>query len=158
MTFQLILNLMIAVIWMFLSESYSFASFLVGFVIGAALLFLLNRFIPDTYYFREVKAILFLIFLFLKELILANLEVLKWVYKPKLNFQPGIIALPIDVKNNWEITLLANLITLTPGTLSVDISRDQRFIYIHAIDLPDVNQTIVGIKETFEKAIKEVTR
>lgn len=158
MTFQLILNLMIAVIWMFLSESYSFASFLVGFVIGAALLFLLNRFIPDTYYFREVKAILFLIFLFIKELILANLEVLKWVYKPKLNFQPGIIALPIDVKNNWEITLLANLITLTPGTLSVDISRDQRFIYIHAIDLPDVNQTIVGIKETFEKAIKEVTR
>jgi multicomponent Na+:H+ antiporter subunit E len=158
MTFQLILNLMIAVIWMFLSESYSFASFLVGFVIGAALLFLLNRFIPDTYYFREVKAILFLIFLFIKELILANLEVLKWVYKPKLNFQPGIIALPIDVKNNWEITLLANLITLTPGTLSVDISRDQRFIYIHAIDLPDVNQTIVGIKETCEKAIKEVTR
>ncbi|WNB93443.1 Na+/H+ antiporter subunit E [Bacillus sp. NEB1478] len=158
MTFQLMLNLLIGVIWMFLSESYSFASFLVGFVIGAALLFLLNRFIPDSYYFKYVKAILFLIFLFLKELILANLEVLKWVYKPKLDFQPGIIALPIDVKKNWEITLLANLITLTPGTLSVDVSRDQRFIYIHAIDLPDVNDTIVGIKNTFEKAIREVTR
>jgi multicomponent Na+:H+ antiporter subunit E len=158
MTFQLILNLLIGVIWMFLSESYSFASFLVGFVIGAALLFLLNRFIPDSYYFKHVKAIGYLIFLFLKELILANIEVLKWVYKPKLDFQPGIIALPIDVKKNWEITLLANLITLTPGTLSVDVSRDQRYIYIHAIDLPDVNQTIVGIKDTFEKAIREVTR
>ncbi|MFD1358282.1 Na+/H+ antiporter subunit E [Fictibacillus halophilus] len=158
MTFQLILNLLIGVIWMFLSESYSFASFLVGFVIGAALLFLLNRFIPDSYYFKHVKAIGYLIFLFIKELILANIEVLKWVYKPKLDFQPGIIALPIDVKKNWEITLLANLITLTPGTLSVDVSRDQRYIYIHAIDLPDVNQTIVGIKDTFEKAIREVTR
>ncbi|MCM3730792.1 Na+/H+ antiporter subunit E [Fictibacillus nanhaiensis] len=158
MTFQLILNLLIGVIWMFLSESYSFASFLVGFVIGAALLFLLNRFIPDSYYFKQVKAIGYLIFLFIKELIMANLEVLKWVYKPKLDFQPGIIALPIDVKKNWEITLLANLITLTPGTLSVDVSRDQRYIYIHAIDLPDVNQTIVGIKDTFEKAIREVTR
>ncbi|OOE13698.1 Na+/H+ antiporter subunit E [Fictibacillus arsenicus] len=158
MTFQLILNLLIGVIWMFLSESYSFASFLVGFVIGAALLFLLNRFIPDSYYFKHVKAIGYLIFLFLKELILANIEVLKWVYKPRLDFQPGIIALPIDVKKNWEITLLANLITLTPGTLSVDVSRDQRYIYIHAIDLPDVNQTIVGIKDTFEKAIREVTR
>jgi multicomponent Na+:H+ antiporter subunit E len=158
MTFQLILNLLIGVIWMFLSESYSFASFLVGFVIGAALLFLLNRFIPDSYYFKYVKAIGYLIFLFLKELILANIEVLKWVYKPELDFQPGIIALPIDVKKNWEITLLANLITLTPGTLSVDVSRDQRYIYIHAIDLPDVNQTIVGIKDTFEKAIREVTR
>jgi multicomponent Na+:H+ antiporter subunit E len=158
MTFQLILNLLIGVIWMFLSESYSFASFLVGFVIGAALLFLLNRFIPDSYYFKYVKAIGYLIFLFIKELILANIEVLKWVYKPELDFQPGIIALPIDVKKNWEITLLANLITLTPGTLSVDVSRDQRYIYIHAIDLPDVNQTIVGIKDTFEKAIREVTR
>jgi len=158
MTFQLILNLLIGVIWMFLSESYSFASFLVGFVIGAALLFLLNRFIPDSFYFKQVKAILYLIFLFIKELILANIEVLKWVYKPRLDFQPGIIALPIDVKKNWEITLLANLITLTPGTLSVDVSRDQRFIYIHAIDLPDVNKTIVGIKDSFEKAIREVTR
>jgi multicomponent Na+:H+ antiporter subunit E len=158
MTFQLILNLLIGVIWMFLSESYSFASFLVGFVIGALLLFLLNRFIPDSYYFKHVKAIGYLIFLFIKELMLANIEVLKWVYKPKLNFEPGIIALPIDVKKNWEITLLANLITLTPGTLSVDVSRDQRFIYIHAIDLPDVNETIVGIKDTFEKAIREVTR
>jgi multicomponent Na+:H+ antiporter subunit E len=152
------LNLLIGVIWMFLSESYTFSSFLIGFVIGAALLFLLNRFIPDSFYFKYVKAIFYLIFLFLKELTLANLEVLKWVYKPKLDFQPGIIALPIDVKNNWEITLLANLITLTPGTLSVDVSRDQRFIYIHAIDLPDVNDTIVGIKNTFEKAIREVTR
>lgn len=158
MTFQLILNLLIGVIWMFLSESYSFASFLVGFVIGAALLFLLNRFIPDSFYFKQVKSILYLIFLFIKELILANIEVLKWVYKPRLDFQPGIIALPIDVKKNWEITLLANLITLTPGTLSVDVSRDQRFIYIHAIDLPDVNKTIVGIKDSFEKAIREVTR
>jgi len=158
MTFQLILNLLIGVIWMFLSESYSLASFLVGFVIGALLLLLLNRFIPDSYYFKHVKAIGYLIFLFIKELIMANIEVLKWVYKPKLNFEPGIIALPIDVKKNWEITLLANLITLTPGTLSVDVSRDQRFIYIHAIDLPDVNETIVGIKDTFEKAIREVTR
>jgi multicomponent Na+:H+ antiporter subunit E len=158
MAFQLLVNLLIGVIWMFLSEHYSFASFLAGFLIGSGLLFLLNRFIPDSYYFKYVKAIVYLIFLFLKELILANLEVLKWVYKPKLDFQPGIIALPIDVKKNWEITLLANLITLTPGTLSVDVSRDQRFIYIHAIDLPDVNDTIVGIKNTFEKAIKEVTR
>ncbi|MED1863159.1 Na+/H+ antiporter subunit E [Fictibacillus nanhaiensis] len=158
MTFQLILNLLIGVIWMFLSESYSFASFIVGFVIGAALLYLLNRFIPDSYYFKHVRAILYLIFLFIKELLLANIEVLKWVYKPRLNFQPGILALPIDVKKNWEITLLANLITLTPGTLSVDVSRDQRYIYIHALDLPDVNETIVSIKESFEKAIREVTR
>ncbi|MFC0188095.1 Na+/H+ antiporter subunit E [Fictibacillus aquaticus] len=157
MTFQLIINIIIGIVWMFLSESYTFVSFLCGFAVGVFLLYLLNRFIPDSFYFRYVNAIMYLIYLFAKELILANIEVLKWVYKPKLDMQPGIIALPIDLKKNWEITLLANLITLTPGTLSVDISRDQRYIYIHAIDLPDVNDTIMGIKETFEKAIREVT-
>lgn len=75
-----------------------------------------------------------------------------------MDMQPGIIALPTDLRSNWEITLLANLITLTPGTLSVDVSADNNFIYIHAMDLPDVDETINQIKGTFEKAIKDVTR
>lgn len=158
MAFQLLINLTIGLIWMFLSESYTFISFLTGFIVGIFLLFLLNRFIPDTFYFHYVLAIWRLILLFIKELIIANIDVLKMVYKPKLDMQPGIIALPTDLRTNWEITLLANLITLTPGTLSVDVSSDNRFIYIHAMDLPDVDETIEQIKGTFEKAIKDVTR
>ncbi|WLD92159.1 Na+/H+ antiporter subunit E [Alkalihalobacillus sp. AL-G] len=158
MAFQLLINLAIGLIWMFLSETYTFVSFLIGFVIGIFLLLLLNRFIPDTFYFNYVVAIWRLILLFIKELFIANIDVLKMVYKPKLDMQPGIIALPTELRSNWEITLLANLITLTPGTLSVDVSSDNRFIYIHAMDLPDVDEVITQIKETFEKAIKDVTR
>jgi multicomponent Na+:H+ antiporter subunit E len=158
MAFQLLINLTIGLIWMFLSESYTFISFLTGFIVGIFLLFLLNRFIPDTFYFHYVLAIWRLILLFFKELIIANIDVLKMVYKPKMDMQPGIIALPTDLRTNWEITLLANLITLTPGTLSVDVSSDNRFIYIHAMDLSDVDETIEQIKGTFEKAIKDVTR
>ncbi|WP_349407908.1 Na+/H+ antiporter subunit E [Pseudalkalibacillus sp. SCS-8] len=158
MAFQLLINLAIALIWMFLTETYTFVTFLIGFLIGIFLLFLLNRFIPDTFYFRYVWSIWKLILLFLKELLIANIDVLKMVYKPKMDMQPGIIALPTDLRSNWEITLLANLITLTPGTLSVDVSADNNFIYIHAMDLPDVDETINQIKGTFEKAIKDVTR
>ncbi|SDM83537.1 multicomponent Na+:H+ antiporter subunit E [Fictibacillus solisalsi] len=158
MAFQLLINIFIGVIWMFLSENYLFGSYVSGFIVGIGLIYLLNRYIPDEFYLLKVWAIIKLIFLFIKELILANFDVLKWIYKPKMDFRPGIIALPTDLKTNWEINLLANLITLTPGTLSVDVSRDQRFIYIHAIDLPDTNETIHSIKETFEKAIMEVTR
>ncbi|WP_257346130.1 Na+/H+ antiporter subunit E [Pseudalkalibacillus decolorationis] len=158
MAFQLLINLAIGLIWMFLSESYTFVSFLVGFVIGIFLLLLLNRFIPDKFYFHYVIAIWRLILLFIKELLIANIDVLKMVYKPKMDMQPGIIAIPTELKSNWEITLLANLITLTPGTLSVDVSADNRFIYIHAMDVPDIDETINQIKDTFEKAIKDVTR
>jgi multicomponent Na+:H+ antiporter subunit E len=158
MPFQIVLNLIIAIIWMFLQESYTFNDFLLGYLLGIWMLFLLRRFIPGEFYLKRVIAIIYLIFLFLKELVLANIEVLKLVYQPKLSLEPGIFALPTELKSNWEITLLANLITLTPGTLSVAVSNDNRLIYIHAVDIPDVEDTITQIKETFEKAIMEVTR
>lgn len=158
MAFQLVVNIVIAIIWMFLTESYSFTSFFIGFLLGIGMLFLFNRFIPDSFYFKYVWAIVKLIVLFIKELILSNLSVLKLVYKPKLEIKPGIIALPTDLNRNWEITILANLITLTPGTLSIDVSPDNRYIYIHVMDMPDVDEAIMQIKNTFEKAIMEVTR
>lgn len=155
---QIILNIIIAILWMFLQETYDFIHFLIGYIIGIGLLFLLNRFIPDEFYFKRVWAMIKLLLLFNKELILANVDVVKMVYSPKMEMQPGIIAFPTELKTNWEITLLANLISLTPGTLSVEISHDNAFIYIHAMDLPDTDETIGQIKNTFEKTIMEVTR
>ncbi|MBR7553364.1 Na+/H+ antiporter subunit E [Allobacillus sp. GCM10007491] len=158
MAIQIIFNLLIACLWMFLTESYTFVTFLIGYIIGIALLFLLRRFIPDAFYFKRVLLLFKLILLFLKELIVSTWQIAKLVYKPKLNVQPGIFALPTDLRTNWEITLLANLISLTPGTLSVSISEDHTKIFIHAMDMPDIEKEIEGIKETFEKAIMEVTR
>ncbi|TLS39324.1 Na+/H+ antiporter subunit E [Pseudalkalibacillus caeni] len=158
MALQIIINLTIAVLWMFLFEAYNFSTFFIGYLFGIFLLLILERFIPDRFYLFRVWAIIKLIGLFLKELILANIDVVKWAYKPKLDMKPGIIAIPIDLKTNWEITILANLITLTPGTLSVSVSLDYNFIYIHAMDVPDIDETVTQIKDSFEKAIMEVTR
>ncbi|GAA0601917.1 Na+/H+ antiporter subunit E [Virgibacillus siamensis] len=158
MAFQILINLIIAVMWMFLSETFTAASFVTGYILGLGLLFLLNRFIPDTFYLKRVYKILMLIMLFIKELIISNIDIVKLVYNPKPEFEPGIFALPTELTSNWEITLLANLITLTPGTLSVAISEDNTHIYIHAMDIDDINDEISSIKDTFEKAIMEVTR
>ncbi|WP_101844362.1 Na+/H+ antiporter subunit E [Halobacillus sp. Marseille-P3879] len=158
MPFQILLNIIIAVMWMFLSEAYDFTTFFVGYILGILMLFVLQRFIPGTFYFKRVLSVVKLILLFVRELLLSNLEIVKLAYKPKLDIQPGIFALPIELKSNWEITLLANLISLTPGTLSIEVSEDYSKIYIHAMDIPDVEQSINDIKDTFEKAIMEVTR
>ncbi|MFC4388422.1 Na+/H+ antiporter subunit E [Gracilibacillus marinus] len=158
MPLQIILNLIIALMWMFLSESYNFPSFLTGFIIGAILLFLLRRFIPDAFYLYRVWKVIKLIILFSKELLLSNIEIVKWVYKPGRDYNPGIFALPTDLKSNWEITMLTSLISLTPGTLSVAISDNNDVLYIHAMDIGDKEEAIRAIKDTFEKAIKEVTR
>lgn len=154
---QLLLNLALAIVWMLLNNSWSVVTFAIGYVIGLFLLFLLRRFLPGRFYGKRIMAILVLIVIFLKELLLSNIEVIKQVAKPKLTITPGIVALPIHLHSPWEITILANLISLTPGTLTVDVSMDNSTLYIHAMDIPEAEEVIRDIKETFEKRIMEVS-
>jgi multicomponent Na+:H+ antiporter subunit E len=78
--------------------------------------------------------------------------------KPRLDLQPGIFAFPLTVTSDFEITLLANLITLTPGTLSVDVSEDRRFLYVHAVDCSNIEATKRDIANGFERKIMEAFR
>ncbi|WLV23635.1 Na+/H+ antiporter subunit E [Aciduricibacillus chroicocephali] len=160
MPFQIIIHLIIAFMWMLLNESYTGSSFIAGYLIGAVLLFLMRRFLPGSFYLRRLFMVLGLIILFIKELILSNIDIVKLVYKPRLKgkVEPGIFAYPTELKKEWEIALLANLITLTPGTLSVALSDDHSIIYIHAMHIDTEEEAIQSIKNTFEKAILEVTR
>ncbi|WP_068674399.1 Na+/H+ antiporter subunit E [Oceanobacillus sp. Castelsardo] len=158
MAFQIFINIIIAIMWMFLSESYTAPSFIAGYFFGILFIFLLRRFIPGEFYFKRVFKILKLTIIFIKELILSNIDMLKYVYSPKQIAEPGIFELPLDVKTNWEITLLTSLISLTPGTLSVALSDDNEKLFVHAMDIDDVHESIESIKGTFEKLILEVTR
>src|SRR5690625_6640183 len=83
MAFQIIVHLLISVMWMFLSETYTLNSFLIGFLIGALLLTILRRFIPGKLYLLRVYSIIKLIIIFLRELILSNIEIVKLVYQKR---------------------------------------------------------------------------
>ena len=97
--------------------------------------------------------VLFLVFLW--ELSLSAFRVARIVLKPTLEVRPGIIAYPLDVRTDREITALANLITLTPGTLSLDVSDDEKTLYVHAIMVEGENgaETIREIKGALEKHV-----
>src|SRR5690625_2350406 len=97
---------------MFLSETYTFSSFLFGYIIGAFLLFLLNRFFTGRFYLYPMYRIIILILIFTRELILSNISIVKLVYSRKPNFEPGIFEMPIEVTKNCEIILLPNLLTI----------------------------------------------
>jgi multicomponent Na+:H+ antiporter subunit E len=158
MAFQILLNFFLAFVWMFLKSSYTPASFFVGYFFGLLIIYAFRRFFDSRFYLVRVNAVVVLFLIFIKELFLANWSVLKLVLKPKLNIKPGIFALPTELKKDWEITVLANLITLTPGTLVVDVSFDNKTLYIHAMDIEDINEAVDSIKNSFEKAIMEVSR
>jgi len=158
MALQILLNFILAFVWMFLSNEWSMVQFTVGFLIGLGCLILLRRFWSNHFYLYRVWAVFKLFVLFNKELIVSSFVVLKQILQPKLSIQPGIFAYETELKSDWEITLLSCLICLTPGTLTLDVSMDNRTLYIHAMDIQDVEQLSGQIKDTFERAIMEVTR
>lgn len=158
MAFQVMLNFMLAFVWMFLSSNYTAAGFIVGFILGVILLLIMRRFFTTRLYLARVWAIIKLSLLFLKELIMANIQVLKVVLKPKLDMKPAFFAYPTVLTEDWEITLLSSLITLTPGTVVVHVSDDAKTLYIHAIDIGDVDEAVAAIRDSFEQAILEVSK
>lgn len=155
---QFLVNLLIALIWMFLQNSYLLTTFVFGFIIGLFILFVLRRFFEYDFYFRRVFAFVKLVGVFLIEMIKANVDMVKVVLQPRLKNKPGIIAVETELETEIEIATLAALITLTPGTVSMDFSADGRTIFVHSIDVDDKDEIIADIRNNFEKAIMEVTK
>lgn len=152
------MNVLFAVIWVAVSGSATFLNFLFGFVISAFAIGLIREQAHGVSYLSRIGRILSLTMLFFKELALSAWKVAVLVTRPKLDVKPGIFAFPLTVDRDFEITLLANLITLTPGTLSVDVSEDRKLLYVHAIDCSDVEGTKRDIAEGFERKIMEAFR
>lgn len=156
MAVQFIVNLLVAFIWLFVTDSYTLNNFVLGFLLGLILVYLLHRVIPGRFYLVRIYRIIVLILTFLNELIKANFDVLKIILKPKISNQPGFFVYETDLNTDWQIVLLSNLITLTPGTVVIGISDDRKKIYIHAIDFSTKEEEVESIKSSLEKVVRKV--
>ena len=144
--------------WVALTGSLTIPNALLGLVLSAlASSFAREQRRRSEIAIRPVRVIR-LAALFAYELALSGLRVARLVLTPRMQLQPGIFAYRLKVDRNFEITLLANLITLTPGTLSVDVSEDRKTLYVHAIDCADVEGTKRDIADGFERKIMEAFR
>ncbi len=153
-----LINVLLALAWAAVSGSFSPHNIVFGFVLGIAALSLIREQVGSVGYFGRARRVVSLALLFVYELILSAWRVTVLVLSPNMKLKPGIFAYPLKVDRDFEITLLANLITLTPGTLSVDVSEDRRFLYVHAIDCSDPAQTRREIADGFERKIMEAFR
>ncbi|CTQ67784.1 MULTISPECIES: Na+/H+ antiporter subunit E [Stappiaceae] len=158
MTSLFLINILMALAWAAVTGSFSEINLALGFVLGTAALYLIREQVGTTAYFSRVGKAFNLAATFVYELVLSAWRVATIVVRPKIELQPGFIAYPLTVDRDFEITMLANLITLTPGTLSVDVSADRKTLYVHCIDVPDPQATIDDIKNGFERKILEVFR
>lgn len=149
------LNMVLALMWVAVTGDYVAWNFLMGFAISYGALYLLRLMWRDSAYFQDYGHSWRLIKLFLRELTRANLAVAGQILaRPAQRFQPAIVEVPIALDSDVAVTLLANMITLTPGTLSLDVSPDRRVIYVHVLDGSDPEAVITDIKQGFEAQIK----
>lgn len=150
-------NILLTFIWVAITGNFFLLNFLFGFIVS----FFILRVVAsgeNTKYFRIVPKVIAFIFFFLYELTKANLEVAYEVLTPSFNMTPGIIKVPLEAETDLEITFLANLISLTPGTLSLDVSDDKKVLYVHSMYIKDRERFIAGIKNGFEKRLLEILR
>jgi multicomponent Na+:H+ antiporter subunit E len=145
---------LLALTWIALTGSFTIANLLFGLALTFFILWLVRGPSPAAQSFR-FRHCVGLLLLFVRELVVSAWRVAVLVVSPKMDLKPGIFAYPLKGRTDFEITMLANLVTLTPGTLSVDVSPDRRTLYVHAIDCADPEQTIRDIKQSFERRIVE---
>ncbi|AVK82215.1 Na+/H+ antiporter subunit E [Lysinibacillus sp. B2A1] len=160
MAMQFILNLFIAALWLLLKDEVvpQFSTFLIGFIVGIGILYALHSFYGTQFYLRRVFSIIKLLWLFNWELLLSSYSVLKQITTPRLTITPGIFTYKTVLRGDWEITALALLLTLTPGSVVMEVSEEGDVFYIHAMDIEQSKDAVIRSIGKFEQAIMEVTR
>lgn len=153
-----ILSLVFAIVWVAITGSATLHNLVFGFVLSTLALWIVRDEMSIRGYWLRLGRILSLLVLFFRELALSAWKVAVLVTRRDMDLKPGIFAYPLTVTSDFEITLLANLITLTPGTLSVDVSEDRRTLFVHAIDCADIEATKREIADGFERKILEAFR
>jgi multicomponent Na+:H+ antiporter subunit E len=152
------LIVILALVWAGISGNFSGLNLVFGGLIGGVAVLVLREAISGPRSIRRIRRILSLALLFLYELVVSAVRVAIVVLRPDLSraVRPAIVAVPLTVKSDAEITLLANMITLTPGTLSVDVSADKSVLFVHALHMNDRDAMVADIANGFEKKVREV--
>ncbi|MCL6261089.1 Na+/H+ antiporter subunit E [Aquiflexum sp. TKW24L] len=151
-------NLILAIIWVMATGTLTEENFVFGFLISFVILWIITFKKEERKYFTVIpKLIGFLLFL-LWEIIKANFQSMRESFLPKSKLEPAIVKFPLDAKSDLEISFLANIVSITPGTLIMDVSDDKKVIYIHVMNMSDKEEFIKEIKQKFEKPLLELMR
>jgi multicomponent K+:H+ antiporter subunit E len=146
----------LAVAYLALQGDWSVASAVTGVLLGLVLPLCASSVISDPLMPRSLSGSLVLVGIVLWDILLANVDVARRVLGPEHVLRPAFIRVPLDVQAPEAIALLASIITLTPGTLSADLTPDQRHLLVHALHAPDTAAVVATIKSRYEARLKRL--
>lgn len=132
-----LLNIGLAAAWGALMGSFDAATLGAGYVVGYGVIWAIQPALGRSAYIGGVGRFVRFVGLYLAGLVWSSVLVALDVCRPRLNVRPGVVGYRTQAQSDAELTVLSNLISLTPGTLVIDVSPDRRTLYVHAMDLSD---------------------
>ena len=157
----LVVNILLAIGWAALWGAVSAENLLAGFAVGFFGLWFARGLLgrgERVRYFAAVLQTLVLLVYFLKELVKSCLMVARDCVARQPRLRPAIVRMPIEGKSDLEIFVLSSLITLTPGTLTLDVAEDRSYLVIHSIYAEDPEALVADLKSGMEARVHEVFR
>ena len=150
------LLLLLAAVWVALTGDISVASLVFGLALGG-LVVAFSRPLGPYPVFAKVRPVKFvgLLAFLAREIVVANLKVVAAVLGPRRLLRPAVVAVPLDLEGEERIAVLSNLISLTPGTLSLDVSPDRKTLYVHTMSTSSPDALRREIKDGFERRVME---
>lgn len=150
-------SFMLLVVWLMLNNTVSLGHIVLGSVLAIVIPLLCAPLrVPQAKIKRPFKVITYVLFV-LKDILVANIEVALLVIGPMRKIKPGFVAVPIDLSGSLPVTVLASTVTMTPGTVSAEVSTDQKWLYVHVLDMPEQEQALIDlIKQRYESRVKEI--
>lgn len=150
------LTLLLTLLWLLLNNTLSVGHLLLGLFLGWSIPLLVGGFLLEVPPVRKpLKLCLFLLKV-LFDILVANAQVARLVLGPKDRLRPAFIEVPMLIENEFVLATLANIISLTPGTVSAGLSPDHKTLVVHALDAPDIQQLIADVKSNYEAPLLEI--
>lgn len=151
-----LLTLVLAAVWLLLNNSAAPGHVLLGLLLGWLIPLFTLRFWPERVSIRRPGLLLRFIAILLADIVVANLAVARRILAGPGGLRPAFVEVPLDLEGDLAISFLANVICLTPGTVSARLSEDRRSLLVHALDAPDPVAVRDAIKRRYEAPLKEI--
>jgi multicomponent K+:H+ antiporter subunit E len=150
------MSVALLVVWLLLHNAATPGLIVLGIILAVGLPLLTQRFWPEYPRTVRLRPLLRLVAVVLYDIVIANLRMVVLILGPARRWRPHFVVVPLELRQPFPITLLASIISLTPGTVSANLSGDRRSLLVHDLDVEDSELTVERIKRRYEKPLKEV--
>lgn len=151
-----LLTPILAGVWLLLNNSLAPGHVVLGLLLGWAIPWFTLRFWPERVCIRRPLTLLRFFAIVLYDIIVANLVVARRILGAPARLKPAFVTVPLALKTDLAISLLANTISLTPGTVSARLAPDRSSLLVHGLHVPDAAELVATIKARYEAPLKEV--